>query len=87
MSLENVLEHFKCKTFFLVKNIYSEIDVKKCQILSQTAGKWYCARSACSSIAHTQVLVRAVACIISYQCAEETTSMQCHRFVISLVMK
>lgn len=33
MSLENVLEHFKLKTFFLVKNIYSEIDVKKCQIL------------------------------------------------------
>ncbi len=43
------------------------------------ARKWYCARSACSSIARINVLVRAVAFIISYQSTKETTTVQCRQ--------
>ncbi len=39
MSLENVLEYFKLKTFFLVKNIYSEIDVKSGKFSKSNSGE------------------------------------------------
>ncbi len=44
---------------------------------SQTSAERYCARSARSLNTRTKVPARAVACIISYQTAKETTCMQC----------
>ncbi len=45
--------------------------------------KRYCARSTRSSNTRTKVPARAVACIISYQTAKETTCMKCPSYAVS----
>ncbi len=78
LDAERLYDHIKRETFQT-----RALTPPPCQARVKRARKRYYARSAHSSNTCTKVPARAVACIISYQTAKETTCMQCPSYAVS----
>ncbi len=82
LDAERLYDHIKRETFQT-----RALTPPPRQAQVKRARKRHCACSARSSNTRTKVPARAVACIISYQTAKETTCMQCPSYVVSKGMK
>ncbi len=76
LDAERLYDHIKRETF----QMRETSPPRQARVMAR---KRYCAHSTRSSNTRTKVPARAVACIISYQTAKETTCMQCPRYAVS----